>query len=391
LQNVYEIYLDATMTAYQRTRQQEYLETAVAIAEHARARVLFESLSDLRGANMRGADPELLRRERELTASIRALGVKRASAPPGDAAEALDRDLEKALSDYALLQADIHRQTADYGSVMHPRPPSVDVLRGALAADTAVLEFALGDQRSWAWLITRTEIVAAELPKREVIETLGRTWYNKLRRRETAPNAEARELSRLLLEPFADRLAARRLAIVPSGILYYLPFAALAKTWVASGARVPLVGDEHEVVLLPSLATLATLRERSKDGCGSRGSSLSAARHASKSSCDAIAANAVSNLGGVTSNPRRRRHRARYVGAPPSVARSSGSRRSCVACRERPGVAGHRVRCLTQAGGQRDPEGLSHSALRNACFRRQHTSESLGSRALDGGALGHAC
>lgn len=262
IQSVYENRIDATMLAWQQTGKTDraLLESAVEIAEHARARVMFESLSDLRGAPVRGADATLTQRERDLTAAIRALGVKRAAVPAGTSPADVDRELELAFAEYAVLQGEMRRQSADYAAVMHPKLPSLQKLRETLDADTAVLEYALGEQHSWAWLISRDDVQAFALPRSAAIETLGRQWHDSLQK-GMAGSMAADELSRMLIEPLAAQLTRRRLAIVPSGVLHYLPFAAMTKPTGTAGPRGHTLNVDHELVMLPSLSTLARQRE----------------------------------------------------------------------------------------------------------------------------------
>jgi CHAT domain-containing protein len=66
----------------------------------------------------------------------------------------------------------------------------------------------------------------------------------------------ANELSKILLEPVARLLPGKRLVIVADGILQYIPFTTLPEPGLK---EVPLVVN-HEIVTLPSMSTLAVLR-----------------------------------------------------------------------------------------------------------------------------------
>jgi CHAT domain-containing protein len=269
IQSVYDNRIDATMLAWEQRGRTDraLLESAVEIAEHGRARVMFESLSDLRGASVRGADATLTQRERDLTATIRALGVKRAAVPAGSSPGDLDRELEHAFGEYAVLQGEMRRQSADYAAVMHPTLPSLQTLRETLDDDTAVIEYALGEQHSWAWVISRSDVQAFPLPKRSAIETLGRQWHESLQK-GTGTSKAADELSRMLIEPLAAQLTRQRLAIVPSGVLHYLPFAAMTKPNGAEGPGRQTLNVDHELVMLLSLSTLARQRETQQGRSG---------------------------------------------------------------------------------------------------------------------------
>jgi CHAT domain-containing protein/tetratricopeptide (TPR) repeat protein len=143
-------------------------------------------------------------------------------------------------------------------------------------ADTLLVEFALGEDRSFAWLVDGDHLTAydigsaAEIGKRVrlfrkallPIETKAdEAPADYLRRRAAARSTlllESRHLTDLLFGP-VPLPQQKRLLIVPDGALQYLPFAALS---VAGNGRdgVPLV-ELHELAMLPSASALAALRK----------------------------------------------------------------------------------------------------------------------------------
>jgi CHAT domain-containing protein len=72
-------------------------------------------------------------------------------------------------------------------------------------------------------------------------------------------------LSRALLEPAAPLLGQKRLVVVADGPLQYLPFAALPdpNSLRANHSVQPLIA-QHEIVSLPSISVLATIRSETK-------------------------------------------------------------------------------------------------------------------------------
>src|SRR5262249_8620928 len=116
-------------------------------------------------------------------------------------------------------------------------------------SQTVLLEFALGAKRSWLWAITPGTIASYALPPRAEIETSARKVYELLTARQlkkdmtesqrqpliaeadTKFQTEAAGLSRMLLGPISaqwrQEWKGKRLAIVTSGALEYMPFAVL--------------------------------------------------------------------------------------------------------------------------------------------------------------------
>lgn len=122
-----------------------------------------------------------------------------------------------------------------------------------LGADTVLLEYSLGEERSYLWWVTPTAHASFELPGREVIETAARKLHRLMsnrRTRQVAIDRRSMEVAELLLGPVASRLSQQRLVIVAPDVLQYVPFEAL-------------LIDRHEVVRNPSATVLARLRARS--------------------------------------------------------------------------------------------------------------------------------
>src|SRR5688572_8129792 len=135
-------------------------------------------------------------------------------------------------------------------------------MRSLLDDQTSLLVYSLGQERSHAWVLTRSSLHSAVLPGREQVEDLARKMYDVVsagRRRELeAPLRRAiDDLSAAVLAPVSKHLTTSRVAIVADGALQYVPFAALT-TGKASEALVA----RHELVSLPSVSVLEVLRAK---------------------------------------------------------------------------------------------------------------------------------
>ena len=144
------------------------------------------------------------------------------------------------------------------------------------AEDTVLLEYALGDEKSYVWAVENGQISGHELPEsqriRKLVESFRQTlvppqlkagesasdYQARARRQEHAYKAYARQLSRLLLGP-VELTRAKRVLIVPDASLQYVPFAALLIPVSGSGEQ--LLISRYEVNVLPSASVLGTLRK----------------------------------------------------------------------------------------------------------------------------------
>lgn len=135
-----------------------------------------------------------------------------------------------------------------------------EIQESVLDDDTLLLEYSLGEEKSHLWWITREAYGSVELPGREILENAARDLHEAIsqnrRGSQGAARRQAEKLSKLLLEPVADRLTKRRVLIVAPEALQIVPFAALPLS------RQHSLGDRHVVVHAPSASVLARLRSK---------------------------------------------------------------------------------------------------------------------------------
>jgi hypothetical protein len=82
-------------------------------------------------------------------------------------AKAAAKEIESAEMEYQQVRAKIRSSNPHYASLMQPRPPSVTEIQATLLdSDTLLLEYALGDERSYVWALTTTSMSSYELPGR---------------------------------------------------------------------------------------------------------------------------------------------------------------------------------------------------------------------------------
>lgn len=236
------------------------LAAALTASEHAHARVLLEALGESRAEIREGVDPALLERERKLQTELNAKETARLRLIASPSTPALSREMEKAVKDlaaqYEELSTQIRERSPHYAALKFPKPLTLsEIQQQVLDGDTLLLEYALGEEGSYAWLVSNRDVVPSVLPKRKVVEDAARRFHDALAS-GSADRAEAgAELGRMVLGGLARDLGNKRLLIVADGALQYVPFASLPDP--SSGG--PLIA-RHEIVNVPSASTLAVLR-----------------------------------------------------------------------------------------------------------------------------------
>ena len=276
----YESYIDILMGQHKQSPAAGFDGAAFAVSERARARSLLELLTESRIDVRQGVDSSLVERERSLQRLLNAKAAAQFTLlnrkHTTTQAEAAAKEIASITIEYEEIRAQIRGRSPRYADLTQPQPLSLEeIQQQVLDPDTLLLEYSLGDNASYLFVVSQTSITSHPLPKRAEIETATR----RVRELLTAPQPQsgdtdaklqarinkaranywpqAAALSRILLGPAASQLGGKRLLIVADGALQYLPFGALPAP--RSLLTAPLITG-HEIVHLPSASTLAVLR-----------------------------------------------------------------------------------------------------------------------------------
>ncbi len=264
----YELLIDLLMDRHAADPAGGHDREALAVSERARARTLLDALEGLDAAGPGGTVPAGRALRRRLSAT-----VDRQLRQSGAAAEALSREIDALLAELDGVEAEARRRDPRYAAFSDPPAAAAHEIAGLLEDGTLLLEYALGEERSFLWAVGGGAAVRSfVLPPGREIEALARRVHEDLKTVEAGARGgsaddAAAALAKVLLSPvWSEAARARRLAVVPDAALHLVPFSALpvpepGRAWDAGGARLPLL-ERHEVVYLPSAATLAVSRRR---------------------------------------------------------------------------------------------------------------------------------
>ncbi|HSF18097.1 MAG TPA: CHAT domain-containing protein [Vicinamibacteria bacterium] len=276
--DIHELYVDVLMQLHKLRPREGLAAAAFEASERARARSLLEILTEA-GVDIRAeVDPSLLDREASLKQRLEESWMRQQRASDEKEGQALDTEIEDLEANYDQVQAEIRSKSPRYSALARPAPLGLEeVQEKLLDDDTLLLEYALGEERSFLWAVSKDDYASFELGPRADIEgeaerpyelltaraRVGRESLQERNRRLQKADAEYREvgarLSQTLLGPVAERMAGKRLLVVADGALQYLPFGALPVPGRGNDAD-PMI-EEHEIVNLPSASALAVLRQ----------------------------------------------------------------------------------------------------------------------------------
>ena len=173
-----EFHMDVLMRLHEAHPARGLAAAAFAASERARARSLLDSLTEA-GVDLRqGLDPDLLKRELMAKRAFDdwAERQRRQSHAPGAIAGAAAladeyRDLEH---HYNQVQAEIRSRSPRYAALVQPQPLGLEqVQKQVLDAETLLLEYALGEERSYLWVVSNGDQASYVLAPRAEIEQSG--------------------------------------------------------------------------------------------------------------------------------------------------------------------------------------------------------------------------
>ena len=280
-----------------------YGAAALQMTERGRSNALLELLGAAKAEVTEGVPAELQGRRAEVQARRNEIaetisGVRLGGALTVAEAESLEAEAERLEAQYAETEGRIRAANPRYAALTKPRPMTAGEIQQQVLDDgTALLEYGLGDDGSYLWVLTRTSLSLARLPARTAVEGKAQQFRTLLAQSgapraattddapaaarglttPTVPNAAAvgpyvaaaRELYQMLVAPAAATVTGKRLLIAADGALHFIPFEALVTTGAGGGyGDLAYLVKSHEVVYAPSASVLAAIRQRAKSPAG---------------------------------------------------------------------------------------------------------------------------
>lgn len=279
--NYYAFYIDLLMQLDQLDPRHGLSHEALLASERARARSLLDLLQVAHGPLSTGENPGSRKRRQEHLEGINSLQRQlliaySAPEPDPETVRRLETEIEKAQSGWREVELESWKQESPRQQLEASRPLTLEGTQKLLDQETALLEYAFGEEASYLFAVTDKSFVAVRLPPASKfagsVTTLRQALSSPRQTTQSAYLREACNLYQTLIAPVEAVLRGKsKLIIVPDGILYELPFGALLTSEsVASLTREPpnrwpFLILHHAVSYAPSATLLAALQRR-KDG-----------------------------------------------------------------------------------------------------------------------------
>ncbi len=284
----------------------DYAAEAFKVVEQGRARSLLDLLGETGASITEGVPPELLKRkqdnlDRQQEIEQMLTGVSATEGEKPDVSK-LEAELETLSTEYDQIENQIRASSPRYAALTAPQPLSLSEVQQQVLDDrTALLEYNLGDERSYLWVATQSGVALYRLPARSQVNQQAQDFRAqlippRLQRRivgidvaathtrglglsSTPPPASGADatafvnasntLYKTAVEPAAAMFGDRRLLVVADGALNYIPFEALVTAQGGTDYSVlPYLIKTNEVVYAPSASVVAVVRKQANRPTG---------------------------------------------------------------------------------------------------------------------------
>ncbi|MEZ5331610.1 MAG: CHAT domain-containing protein [Thermoanaerobaculia bacterium] len=265
----YGEYLDLVLGAGATPIASDAVGPAFEVAERAKARMLVELLSEARVDVERGVPESLLASRGALIGELSSTQLelrRKVAAREGDRkeAQALRERIDGVQERLEAIEWRIRRASPRYADLRYPKPSNVADAQRMLEPGSALLEYSLGEQRSYLFVVTadraevhvlapRKALGSLVLEQRENLESGGRRGRARL-------DLDSRELYELLLAPAEATLATvDHLIVVPDQELCYVPFESL----IDPRSRRSVL-ERWSIAYAPSATALSRIEQRAR-------------------------------------------------------------------------------------------------------------------------------
>jgi CHAT domain-containing protein len=271
------------------------------IAEQGRARSLLDVLADGHAVISAGVPPDLIKRRSENLANQQLIGsqltgVSLTGETPKQTFNDLEAELERLAAEFESLENQLKAANPRLKSLVHTRALTLEeVQRRVVDDETALLEYSLGEQSSYLFVITRQNAAVFKLPAGSTMDQLAMDFRAqlippRLQRRNVgidvptadqqrglglstaAPATDTAAFSRashalykVAVAPAAAMIGNRRLVIVADGALNFVPFEALVTTDRAGDySSLDYLIKTNRVSYAPSASVTAAVRDQKR-------------------------------------------------------------------------------------------------------------------------------
>jgi len=263
---VYESLIHLLFMLKMKGSTSRYDEEIFQVIEKAKARSFLESLIEMDNSSLESLPPEFKKEQAEISKKITlTISGLTKSAITDDQRRILLERLENEENAYMSLLNKMKLGKQTKSGLTSIENMSIEKVQNQLLdRKTAIIEFFLGEEESFVFLITKEDFILRSLPSRASIENSLRAYLKTL---STYPNRKfqgglaAKRLYNDFLCSFEETISpfVEHLIIVPDGVLYYLPFEALISEAKGTHPKQKYLIELYRISYAPSASSLVFL------------------------------------------------------------------------------------------------------------------------------------
>jgi len=229
--------------------------------ERAKARAFLDRLEVSQVNISQGVDIELLSQEEDLMKDISSLNLKLLS--PG-----LDKEQEKRINEQLRLNEEriealkrkIRLSSPAYADIKYPQIITLEqTQKQMLDNKTAFLEYCLGKENSYAFVITKGKFKIFPLPPAKKIKEQVSEYLKAITDKGNQDFSIGYELFTMLVLPGLDEKT-EKLVFIPDDILHYLPF----ETLLSQKGKKRWLIEDYKIAYTPSISSLREIIQRKR-------------------------------------------------------------------------------------------------------------------------------
>ena len=282
----FDFYIDVLMRLDEARPNEGYALKALQSSESARMRTFIWQYREAVKNSPQSVDFQLISQiqniQRQIGEQLSLLARAQSGANQAENVPAIEKAIASLTNQDESFKAQLRSSNPNVANLASPPTLSLSEMQAELDDETALVEYSLGEQRSYLWIIGKKSFQSYVLPKRAEIEAQAKNFYESLNQSEDFAgnrpldkkskfaksksavkkdaSEESKNLSRLLLIEKLAELPAKRLVLVADGGLNLIPFASLTY-YDAIQNKNSFLSEKFDAVQLPSLTTIHILRQ----------------------------------------------------------------------------------------------------------------------------------
>ena len=279
IQEIYEFKINLLMDLHQKNPSLQYSTKALETSDQQKARVLKEILFQSNSRIERNIPSDLKLREEEVELKISAREKKLIEiSGRSDATTVIDSlksEILTLIDQRQEIRSEIRKINPSYNQILNSKFIGLTNIQKRLDSNTVILQYTLGKENSFLWVVGKNSFDSYQLPKRSELDTDIKSFRSALTdpSREKGLVAAAQSLTKKVLMPAREQLKSKKhIIIVADGSLHKIPFSALNRIDrkdenIKPGSLEnyhPLI-ETHSVSYLPSISLISpTISEKLK-------------------------------------------------------------------------------------------------------------------------------